>query len=89
MDMMRRQLLRLSGIGAVIMAIPQLASATDSETDGTFKLAMGPVSAPLKMGGPPSAPGNTVVTCMPSKGPCPKLHHRSKRGRAGAAVPPR
>jgi hypothetical protein len=89
MDIMRRQLLRLSGIGAIIMAIPQLASATDSETDGAFKLAMGPVSAPLKTGGPPSAPGNTIVTCLPSEGPCPKPHHRSKRRRAGSAVPAR
>jgi hypothetical protein len=89
MDLMRRQLLRLSGIGAIIVAIPRLASATDAETNGPFKLAMGPVSAPLKTGGPPSAPGNTNVTCTPSEGPCPTPHHRSKRRRAGSAVPAR
>jgi hypothetical protein len=69
------------------MATPRLASAINPETEGAFKLAMGPVSAPLKMGGPRSVPGNTIVTCMPSEGPCPKAHHRLKRGRAGSAVP--
>jgi hypothetical protein len=85
MNIMRRQLMRLSGIGAVIMAAPRLASAI--EADGAFKLAMGPVSAPLKMGGPPSAPGNTIVTCVPSERACAKPHHRLKRRRAGSAVP--
>ena len=86
MDIMRRQLLRLSGIGAVIIAVPQLSSATDAETGGAFKLAMGPVSAPQKRGGPPSAPENSTVTCTPAEGPCPKPDHRSKRRRAGSAV---
>jgi hypothetical protein len=89
MDIMRRQLMRLSGIAAVIMATPRLASAIDPESDGAFKLAMGPVSAPLKTGGSPSAPGSTIVTCMPSRGPCQKPHHRLKRRRAGSAVPPK
>ena len=84
MDITRRQLVRLSGIGALVMANPRLASAINP---GAFELAMGPVSAPLKMGGPPSAVGNTIVTCLPSERPCPKPLHRSKRRRAGSAVP--
>jgi hypothetical protein len=87
MDIMRRQLMRLSAIAAAIVATPRLASAINPETDGAFKLAMGPVSAPLKMGGPPSAPGNTIATCMPSEGSCQKPHHRLKRRRPGSDVP--
>jgi hypothetical protein len=87
MDIMRRQLIRLSAIAAAIVAAPRLASAINPETAGAFNLAMGPVSAPLKMGGPPSAPGNTIVTCTPSEGSCQKPHHRLKRRRPGSDVP--
>jgi hypothetical protein len=84
MDIMRRHFMRLSGIGALVMAGPGLASAINP---GAFELAMGPVSAPLKTGGQTSAPGNAIVTCSPSERTCPKPHHRSKRRRAGSAVP--
>jgi hypothetical protein len=48
MNTMGRHVLRLMGIGAVALAIPQLASAFDSENGAAFKLAMGPTSAALK-----------------------------------------
>ena len=69
MDIMRRQLLRLSGIGAVIIAVPQLSSATDSETGGAFKLAMGPVSAAQKKSGAdqPKDPKSQDGTKHPNK----------------------
>jgi hypothetical protein len=41
MNIMGRHVLRLMGIGAVAIAIPQLASAFDSENGAAFKLAMG------------------------------------------------
>jgi hypothetical protein len=48
MNIMGRYVLRLMGIGAVAIAIPQLASAFDSENGAAFKLAMRPTSAALK-----------------------------------------
>ena len=85
MDVLRRHLWRLAAIGAAAIAIPQLALALDSDGGGAFKLAMGPTSAPLKIGGPPTAPERAVPTCAPSEGACPKPHHRSKRRHAGFA----
>jgi hypothetical protein len=48
MNIMSRHVLRLMGIGAVAIAIPQLASAFDSGNGDAFKLAMGPTSAAQK-----------------------------------------
>lgn len=86
MNVMRRHVLRLVGIGAVTIAVLQLASAFGAESGAAFKLAMGQLSAPQKRGGPPTAPDNTVITCTPSEGPCPKPHHRSERRRTCSAA---
>jgi hypothetical protein len=48
MNFMGRHVLRLIGIGAFAIAIPQLASAADSADGAAFKLAMGPTSAAQK-----------------------------------------
>jgi hypothetical protein len=86
MKVMRRHILRLVGIGAVTIAIPQLASAFNSETSAALKLAMGPVSAPQRRSVAPTTPDHTVTTCTPSEKSCPKPHHRSKRRRTGSAA---
>jgi hypothetical protein len=86
MNIMSRLVLRLVGIGAVAIAIPQLASAFDSENGAAFKLAMGPTSAAQKNQSPQTTSDNTVTKCAPSEGTCPKPRNRSKRRRAGSAV---
>ena len=86
MNIMGRLVLRLVGIGAVAIEIPQLAPAFDSENGSAFKLAMGPMSAAQKNQGPQTTSDNTVTKCAPSEGTCPKPHYRSKRRRAGSAA---
>ncbi len=86
MNIMGRHMLRLMGIGAFAIAIPQLASAFDSENGAAFKLAMGPTSAALKNQTPSTTSDNTGTKCIASEGTCPKPHHRSKRMSAGSAV---
>jgi hypothetical protein len=80
MDDMRRRALRLIGIGIVTIASPKLSSALDAETDGAFKTAMGPVSAPLKPGGP--AANSAAPTGTPSESAHPKLRKGAKHRRA-------
>ena len=78
---------RVVAIGAVALAIPQLASASDSEIGTAFKLAMGPTSATAKRAGPPPASDNAVTTgCTPADGSCPKPHHRAKHRRKAPAA---
>jgi hypothetical protein len=84
MNIMGRHVLRLMGIGAFAIAIPQLASAFDSEYGAAFKLAMGPTSAALKNQGP-SKTSDKTGKCTTSEGTCPKPH-RSKRMSAGSAT---
>jgi hypothetical protein len=86
MNIMGRHVLRLMEIGAIAIAIPQLASASDSENGAAFKLAMGPASAALKNQTPSATSDNTGTKCTPSEGTCPKPHHRSKRMSEGSAV---
>jgi hypothetical protein len=86
MNIMGRHVLRLMGIGAVAIAIPQLASAFDSGNVAAFKLAMGPTSATQKNQSPPTASDNAGTKCIPSEGTCPKSHHRSKRRSKGSAA---
>ena len=86
MNIMGRHVLRLMGIGAFAIAIPQLASAFDSENGAAFKLAMGPTSAALKNQTPSTTSDDTGTKCTPSEGTCPKPHHRSKRMSAGSAT---
>jgi hypothetical protein len=86
MNIMGRCVLRLMGIGAVAITIPQPASAFDSENGAAFKLAMGPTSAALKNQTPSTTSDNTGTNCSPSEGTCAKPHHRSRRTSAGSAV---
>ena len=88
MNIMVRHVLRLMEIGAVAaaIAIPQLASAFDSENGAAFKLAMGPTSAALKNQNPSKTSDNTGTKCTPFEGTCPKPHHRSKRMSAGSTM---
>jgi hypothetical protein len=86
MNIMRRRVLQLVGIGAVTIASPMLASAVDAETGGVYRTAMGPVSAPLKPGGPPS---NSATTATPSASPRMRPHHGYRHRRAHSIAPTR
>jgi hypothetical protein len=74
MNIMGRRVLRLVGIGAIALAIPQLA------------LAMGPTSAAQKNQGPSASSDTTVATCSISEGTCAKPHHRHKSKHAVSAA---
>ena len=84
MNIMGRCMLRLMGIVAI--AIPQPASAFDSENGAAFKLAMGPTSATLKNQTPSTTPDNTGANCSRSQETCAKPHHRSRRMSVGSAM---
>jgi hypothetical protein len=86
MNIMRRRVLQLVGIGAITIASPMLASAVDAETGGVYRTAMGPVSAPLKPGGPPS---NGMTTATPSESPRMRPHRGYKHRRAHSISPTR
>lgn len=85
MSIMRRAILPLVGITAVTVISPQLGWGLDRHGNGAFELAMGPVSAPLKVGGPPAAP-DTVVTTCPADNPSCGTPHRHPRHRHRAAA---
>jgi hypothetical protein len=84
MNVMRRRVLQLVGIGVAMIACPIVASALDAQTGGAFKMAMGPVSAPLKPGGPPA--NSAVTTCSPYGNPCPAPRIRPKHRRTRPAA---
>jgi hypothetical protein len=86
MDIMGRRVLRLVGIGAIAIAVPQLAMASDSANGATFKLAMGPTSAAQKTQSSSTTSDNSVATCSLSEGTCAKPHHRHKSKRAVSAA---
>jgi hypothetical protein len=86
MDIMGRRVLRLVGIGAIAIAIPQLALASDSGNGATFKLAMGPTSAALKNQGPSTSSDTNVANCSVSEGTCAKPQHRHKSKRTVSAA---
>jgi hypothetical protein len=81
MNIIRCHLLRLVGISAAAIAIPQLASASDSGNGAAFKLAMGPMSAAQKnQGAAPSEKPHNAMT---------KPLHHSKHKHAGSATQPK
>jgi len=80
MDMMRRQLLRMVGIGSVAIAIPRLAWSSEPGSGAAFKLAMGPMSAAQKnQHQAPTISDDAVRKCDPAT--CPKPHRRAKHWR--------
>ena len=86
MNVMRRHVLRLVGIGTVAIAVPQLASAFGSATGASLKLAMGPVSAPAKVN-----PARRRRLTTPSQRARHLSGHAQSRiivGDAGAQAPP-
>jgi hypothetical protein len=74
MSIMGRRILRLIGVSAVAIAVPQLASA------------MGPTSAAQK-NSPQATSDKAVANCAASEGTCPKPHLRSKSRRTGSHPP--
>ena len=82
-----RRVLRLVGIAAIAVSIPQLALAFDSGSGAEFKLAMGPTSAAQKNQSLSTNSDTPVANCTPSEATCTKPLHRSKKART--QVPPR
>ena len=80
MNITGHHVLRWVAIGAIAIAIPRLALAFDSVNGLAFKLAMGPTSAAQKSQSLPATSENTVATCTPSEGTCPKPHRRKRAG---------
>jgi hypothetical protein len=74
MKVMRRRMLQLIGIGVATIASPKLSSALDAGTGGAFKTAMGPVSAPMKPGGPAANSAATMGT------PSESAHQKLRKG---------
>jgi hypothetical protein len=84
MKVMRRRMLQLVGIGVATIASPMISSALEAQTGGAFKMAMGPVSAPMKPGG--SGTGSAVTTCYEN---CAKPRNRPKHKHAHSTAPRR
>jgi hypothetical protein len=82
MKVMRRHILRLVGIAAVTIAIPQLASVFDSATSAALKLAMGPVSAPQRRSVAPTTPSQRARHLRS------RARSRITARNAGAPAPP-
>jgi len=80
MNIMCRHVLLLAGIGAIAVAVPQLASAFDPDGDAAVKLAMGPMSAAQKNQGSTAAKSDTTGSTCP-EGSCWKPHHRYHHAR--------
>ena len=74
-----RRMLHLAAVCMITFAGTAFASALD---EGTYRVAMGPTSAPMKPGGTGTG---TVTTCAPSDWSCPQPHHATRHRRARAA----
>ena len=72
MNNVPRHVLRLVAIGAIAIAVPQLASASQVENGTPFKTAMGPMSAAQKNQGT-SAKSDDVMSKPPHR-----ITHRHK-----------
>jgi hypothetical protein len=79
MDVARR-MLQLTAACMITFAGTASAFALD---EGTYQIAMGPTSAPMKPGG--TGTGSPVATCSPSNGSCPQPHRATRHRRARAA----
>jgi hypothetical protein len=86
MNIIGRRVLRLVGIVAIAVSIPQLAPAFDSGNGAEFKLAMGPTSAAQKNQSLSTNSDASAAKCAPSEATCTKALHRSKSKRAGSAT---
>jgi hypothetical protein len=75
-----RRMLQLAAVCIIIFAATTFASALDV---GSFKIAMGPTSAPMKPGG--TGTGSSVPTCTPSDWSCAQPRHPPRHRRARAA----
>jgi hypothetical protein len=76
MNIVFRSAARLIAIGAFVIIIPTLASASDVERDASFKLAMGPMSAAQKNQG-----NSTAETAPAEPRLVPRRHHAHYRPR--------
>jgi hypothetical protein len=74
-----RRMLQLAA--ACVITLAGMASAVALD-EGTYRLAMGPTSAPMKPGG--TGTGNPVTTCSPTDWSCPQPHHATRHRRTRA-----
>jgi hypothetical protein len=88
MNVRRRRILRLVGIGAAMLALPKGAVAFDPDPKAQLQLAMGPTSAAQKPGGStvPASPGPTFTPCMHYDRTCSVPRHHSRRRPRGYGV---
>ena len=69
---MTRHILRLVALAAIAIAAPQVAQAFDADDGPRIKLAMGPMSAPLKNQGTQTAAADPPVVTAP------RPYHRNR-----------
>jgi hypothetical protein len=81
MNIVPRHVARLATIGAFVVGCSQLASATDSTSGATFRLAMGPMSAAQKNQGTPGK--SDEVAAEPRRH---AKHHRARHWHAHHAM---
>jgi hypothetical protein len=79
MDVAHRTL-QLAAACIITLAGTTFACAID---DTTYRIAMGPTSAPMKPGGTGS--GSSSTTCSPTGWSCAQPHHATRHRRARAA----
>jgi hypothetical protein len=89
MNVIRRRVLRLVGVGAATIVFHKHALGLDAEAGAEIKLVMGPTSAAPKPGGaggsgPP--PNQIAVTCAESEKHCATQRHRFRQRRKDRAV---
>jgi hypothetical protein len=75
-----RRMLRLAAACMIIFAGTASAFALD---EGSYRIAMGPTSAPMKPGG--TGTSNPATRCSPTDWSCPQPHRTTRHRRARAA----
>ena len=69
---MTRHVLHLVALAAMAIVVPQVAQASDADNNPRIKLAMGPMSAPLKNQGTQTAAADPPAITAP------RPYHRSR-----------
>jgi len=77
-----RRMLQLAAACVIIIAGTTFVSALD---ESSYRIAMGPTSAPMKPGGTGTGSGSSVPTCAPTDWSCAQPHHTVRHRRARAA----
>jgi len=75
-----RRMLQLAAACVITIAGTTFVSALD---ESSYRIAMGPTSAPMKPGG--TGTGTSVTTCAPTDWSCAQPHYTLRHRRARAA----